>query len=68
MERITNARQARKYIGQELQWRKQSRSYVYPLQVDVLHEVAGRTVRLGLDWQWLPDIVLIAPTPENPEQ
>ena len=65
MQRITTAKQARKYIGQELQWRKSLEFYVYPLRTDVLHKVAGKNVRLGFDWQWLPDIQLFAPTPES---
>ena len=53
--RITKAAQARKYIGQRVRW--------WPLRynstwatLDTLHEVAGRNIRVGADWRWLPDI------------
>jgi hypothetical protein len=53
--RITKAAQARKLIGQKVKW--------WPLRLgshwatnDTLREVAGKNVRLGIDWQWLPDI------------
>jgi hypothetical protein len=60
--RITKAAQARKLIGQAVRW--------WPLhlgsywaQSDTLHEVAGKNVRLGSDWQWLPDIWMV-PEPQ----
>ena len=54
-ERITRAPQARGFIGKPVKW--------WPLhghsgwvQVDTLQEVAGRNVRIGFDWRWLPEI------------
>jgi hypothetical protein len=56
-KRITRAPEARKFIGKEVRW--------WPLhghsgwaETDVLREVAGRNVRIGHDWRWLPDIYL----------
>lgn len=56
-ERIMRAPRARKFIGKEVRW--------WPLRynrhwasVDVLHEVSGKNVRIGPDWQWLPDIYM----------
>ena len=60
MERITTAAQAKKYIGQKLQWRPRT-SFIW--RESVLHEVVRKNVRLGGDWRWLPDILLITPTP-----
>lgn len=64
-ERITRAPQARRFLGQHVKW--------WPLrghsgwsQVDTLHEVAGRNVRLGVDWRWLPDIWMESIDPEEP--
>lgn len=56
-ERIMRAPHARKFIGKEVRWwpLRYSREWS---QVDILHEVAGKNVRVGADWQWLPDIYM----------
>lgn len=63
MERITTATQAKKYIGQKLQWRPRT-SVIW--RESVLHEVIRKNVRLGGDWRWLPDILLTAPHATDP--
>jgi hypothetical protein len=65
--RILRAGEARKYLGKHVKWWPLAYSPLWGM-VDTLHEVSGKNVRIGSDWQWLPDIWMEAAETPLPEE
>lgn len=63
MWRTLKAAEARRLIGQEVRWRS---IYSGWTSAGLVHEVRGKNIHIGADWQWLPDIQIEVP-PADPQ-